>query len=75
MPDSKGGMFVWAPIPKNFSSTMEFWNALVEKTGIIGTPGTAFGPMGEGYIRFALIYTEDKFKELVDIIDKSGILN
>jgi len=74
VPDSKGTMFVWASIPQNFSSSMEFWNELVDKTGVICTPGTAFGPMGEGYVRFALVLPPEQLKEVVDIIDKSGIL-
>ena len=74
VPDSAGTMFVWAPIPEKYSSTMEFWNDLVDKTGIICTPGTAFGPMGEGYVRFALIYPPEKLEEIVNIIDESGIL-
>jgi LL-diaminopimelate aminotransferase len=74
VPDSKGTMFVWAPIPEKFSSSMEFWEALVDKTGVICTPGTAFGPMGEGYVRFALVLPPEKLEEIVDVIDKSGIL-
>lgn len=74
VPDSKGTMFVWAPIPEKFSSSMEFWNELVDKTGVICTPGTAFGPMGEGYVRFALVLPPEQLEEIVDVIDKSGIL-
>ena len=48
VPDSEGTMFVWAPIPKNFVSSEEFWEALIDKTGILCTPGNAFGPAGEG---------------------------
>lgn len=74
VPDSKGTMFVWAPIPKKFKTSMEFWEELVDKTGVICTPGTAFGPMGEGYVRFALVLPENILNEIVEVIDKSGIL-
>lgn len=74
VPDSKGTMFVWAPIPKKFKTSMEFWNELVDRTGVICTPGTAFGPMGEGYVRFALVLPCEQLIEIVDVIDKSGIL-
>ncbi len=74
VPDSQGTMFVWAPIPDKFNSSMEFWEELVDKTGVICTPGTAFGPMGEGYVRFALVLPVDQLSEIVDVIDKSGIL-
>ncbi len=74
VPDSKGTMFVWAPIPPKYKTSMEFWNDLVDKTRVICTPGTAFGPKGEGYVRFALVSTKEKLQEIVDVIDKSGIL-
>lgn len=74
VPDSKGTMFVWAPIPQNFKSSMEFWNALVEKTGVICTPGNAFGPMGEGYVRFALVLPAEQLAEIARIIGESGII-
>ena len=74
VPDSKGTMFVWAPIPEKFNSSMEFWEELVDKTGVICTPGTAFGPMGEGYVRFALVLPAEQLNEIVEVIDKSGIL-
>ncbi|MBR2861650.1 MAG: aminotransferase class I/II-fold pyridoxal phosphate-dependent enzyme [Clostridia bacterium] len=74
VPDSKGTMFVWAPIPDGFASSMEFWEELVDKTGVICTPGNAFGPMGEGYVRFALVLPAEKLTEIVDVIDKSGVL-
>ncbi len=74
VPDSKGTMFVWAPIPEKFKTSMEFWEELVDKTGVICTPGTAFGPMGEGYVRFALVLPTEELNEIVDVIDKSGIL-
>lgn len=66
--NSDGTMFTWLPIPKGYSS-VEFCDLLMEKTGVIGTPGTAFGSNGEGYIRFALVKSVDEFKEIVDVID------
>lgn len=74
IPDSKGTMFIWAPIPKGYSSCMEFWQALADKAGIICAPGTAFGPSGEGYVRFALIHPVEVIEELVDKVDKAGII-
>ncbi len=74
VPDSEGTMFVWAPIPEKYKTSEEFWEALVEKTGVICTPGHYFGPHGEGYVRFALVYPPEKLKEIVDIIGKSGVI-
>lgn len=74
VPDSEGTMFVWAPIPEKYKTSEEFWEVLVEKTGVICTPGHYFGPHGEGYVRFALVYPPEKLKEIVDIIGKSGVI-
>lgn len=72
--DSQGTMFAWAKIPAGFSSSSEFAMELMEKTGVICTPGSAFGSMGENYVRFALVLPPEKLKEMIDVIDKSGIL-
>ncbi len=74
VPDCKGTMFMWAPIPPKFKTSKEFCMALIEKTGIFVTPGTAFGTLGEGYVRFALTKTSEEFREIIKIIDDSGIL-
>ena len=72
--DSQGTMFVWLPLPEGYSDSWEFCEILAEKTGVLGTPGAAFGPSGEGYIRLALVLPETELAEIVDAIDKSGIL-
>lgn len=54
VPNSKGSMFVWAPLPEGYTDSMDFCLQLVEKCGVICTPGCSFGPLGEGYVRFAL---------------------
>lgn len=75
VPDSKGTMFVWAPVPKPFTSSQEFCMNLVEKTGVLCTPGYAFGPLGEGYVRFALVLPVSEIEKIVQAIHESGILN
>ena len=76
VPDSHGSMFVWAKIPEKFSelSTMEFCMKLMDESGVLGTPGSSFGPLGEGYIRFALTLPVEKIKEAVAAIRECGIL-
>ena len=76
VPDSHGSMFVWAKIPEKFSGlgTMDFCMKLMEETGVLGTPGSSFGPLGEGYIRFALTLPAEKIGEAVAAIRDSGIL-
>ena len=74
VPDSKGTMFAWARIPEGFSSSQKFCMELMEKTGVICTPGDAFGSGGEGYVRFALVLPVETIQELIAVIDQSGIL-
>lgn len=72
--DSKGTMFVWAKIPEGFTSSREFCMRLMEETGVICTPGDAFGTMGEGYVRFALVLPVEEIQEMVKAIGESGII-
>ncbi len=74
VPDSAGTMFVWAPIPENYSSSAQFCDDLIEKAGVVATPGSAFGPNGEGYVRFALVLPSDELIKVVEAIDKCGII-
>ena len=74
VPDSQGSMFVWAKIPEGFESSEKFVLELMEKSGVIVVPGTAFGSLGEGYVRFALVYPVEVIEEAVKAIDDSGIL-
>ena len=74
VPKSKGSMFVWAPLPDGYTDSMEFCLELVERCGVICTPGCSFGPLGEGYVRFALTLPPEKIKAAVKEIEKSGIV-
>ena len=74
VPDSQGSMFVWAPIPEGYSSSVEFCFTLLEKTGVLCTPGSAFGTLGEGYVRFALVKTPEEIQEIVQAVAAGGVL-
>ena len=74
VPDGKGTMFVWAPIPEGYAGSEAFALELMEKTGVIVVPGTAFGSLGEGYVRLALVYPVDEIEKAVQAIEESGIL-
>lgn len=67
-------MFVWARIPEKFKTSEEFVMELVEKAGVLVTPGSAFGPSGEGHVRMALVQDEEALNEMIEAIDRSGIL-
>lgn len=67
-------MFVWAKIPDKFKDSETFSRELLEKAGILVTPGSAFGPSGEGYVRLALVREEEVLVQAAGQVDKSGIL-
>ncbi|HJB27717.1 MAG TPA: aminotransferase class I/II-fold pyridoxal phosphate-dependent enzyme [Candidatus Blautia faecavium] len=73
VPDSEGTMFVWAPVPKGYTSR-SFTMALMEKAGVLCTPGDAFGSRGEGYVRFALVLPPEELKKVVQAVKESGVL-
>ncbi len=74
IPDAHGSMFVWAPIPARYTASMDFCMDLLETAGVLCTPGSSFGPHGEGYVRFALVLPPEKIAEALQAIDASGIL-
>ena len=73
VPDSQGTMFVWAKIPEGYESSADFCMKLMERTGVIVTPGSAFGSNGEGYVRMALVVDEEMISEILQVLDESGI--
>ena len=68
-------MFVWAPIPKQYKSSEAFVMDLVEKTGVMVTPGSAFGPSGEGFVRMALVQDREALERAIHAVDESGIFS
>ncbi|MDY4485113.1 MAG: aminotransferase class I/II-fold pyridoxal phosphate-dependent enzyme [Anaerovibrio sp.] len=70
-----GTMFVWAPIPNSYQDSESFVADLLDKTGVLVTPGSAFGPSGEGYVRMALVQSEDTMKKIVEAVAVSGIFD
>lgn len=65
----KATFYIWAPVPKGFSS-INFAKLLLEEAGIVATPGVGFGEAGEGYIRFALTKPIERIKEAVERMKK-----
>ncbi len=74
IPDARGSMFVWAPLPGGYTDSMAFCMELMEKASVLCTPGASFGPHGEGYVRFALVLDEKGIAEALESIRLSGIL-
>ncbi|MGY0692570.1 aminotransferase class I/II-fold pyridoxal phosphate-dependent enzyme [Virgibacillus sp. FSP13] len=71
----KGSIFLWAHVPDGFTSA-GFANKMLDEAGVIMTPGTAFGPSGEGFIRIALSVTTERLEEVVrriEALDLQGV--
>ena len=74
IPRTRGSMFVWAPVPSHYAGSMSFCLDLLEKAGVLCTPGVSFGPHGEGYVRFALVLPPDEIRKALASVRDSGIL-
>ena len=74
MEDSEGTMFAWAKIPAGYTDDVAFVMELVEKSGVLCTPGSSFGTLGKGHVRFALTMPVEKIKEAVEAIAASGMI-
>lgn len=65
--------YVWIPVPRPYTSA-DFAKRLLERAGIVATPGNGFGDAGEGYIRMTLCLPEERLYEATERIRTSGIL-
>ncbi len=72
-PNCHGTLFVWAKLPHGRTDSITFTLELMERSGVIVTPGASFGPAGEGYVRFALVMPPEKIKEAVAAIAAAGL--
>ena len=66
----KATFYVWTRIPKTHKSSIEFSKLVLDKAGIVITPGIGMGKSGEGYVRMALTVSKDRMQEAVDRLKK-----
>lgn len=72
-PNAHGSMFVWAKLPGGRTDSMAFCEELMEKAGVVVTPGASFGPTGEGHVRMALVLPPDQIALAVEAIREAGL--
>ena len=72
-PNAHGSMFVWAKLPGGRTDSMVFCEELMEKAGVVVTPGVSFGPSGEGHVRMALVLPPDQIALAVEAIREAGL--
>jgi LL-diaminopimelate aminotransferase len=63
--------YVWVTVPKGYTSA-SFTAHLLEKAGIVTTPGNGFGAPGEGYIRMTVTTSKERLAEAVERMKKTG---
>ncbi|HTQ55789.1 MAG TPA: aminotransferase class I/II-fold pyridoxal phosphate-dependent enzyme [Bryobacteraceae bacterium] len=68
----RGSMFVWAPLPERYGAggSLEFAKLLMKEALVAVSPGIGFGPLGEGYVRFALVENEHRIRQATRSIGK-----
>lgn len=69
----KSTMFVWAPIPEPYTDSIQFTLDLLDRSDVMVTPGSAFGPSGEGFVRMALVQDPDVLARVVENVKASGL--
>ncbi|MGC9528863.1 MAG: aspartate aminotransferase [Limnospira sp.] len=72
IPKPKAAMYLWAPCPPGMDST-DFALSVLQQTGVVVTPGNAFGAGGEGYVRISLIADRDRLAEAVKRLKEANI--
>ncbi len=68
----KATFYLWLPIPPGFSSSEDFCNQLLEKSGVVVVPGTGFGQYGEGFFRISISPGEEALQEVISRLKQDG---
>lgn len=70
---AKASLYVWAKVPADIKNVEEYCFDLLEKTGVFLTPGTVFGPAGEGYVRVAICQPEAVLQVALERLQTNGV--
>jgi len=62
----QASLYIWFHVPPGYSTSAEFCQVLLKKTGISLTPGSVFGSQGEGYVRLSFTQPDEIFQEALD---------
>jgi LL-diaminopimelate aminotransferase len=68
----KGTIYVWAPVPDGFDSSAAYCEHVLEQAAVVVSPGSAYGPSGEGWFRIALSTPDDRLAEAVERLSRLG---
>ena len=67
----KSTMFLWAQIPEGYGSSEEFALNLLKCSGMLVTPGSSFGAYGEGFVRIALVQSDEVIEQALQALKES----
>ncbi|MCR0611965.1 aminotransferase class I/II-fold pyridoxal phosphate-dependent enzyme [[Clostridium] innocuum] len=67
----KSTMFLWAQIPEGYGNSEEFALNLLKSCGMLVTPGSSFGAYGEGFVRIALVQSDEVIEQALQALMKS----
>ena len=68
----KGTIYVWAPVPAGYESAAAYCEHVLEQTGVVISPGGAYGASGEGFFRISLTTPDERLLEAVERIKQLG---
>jgi LL-diaminopimelate aminotransferase len=68
----KATFYLWLPIPPRYKSCEQFSDEMLEKSGIVVVPGTAFGQGGEGFFRLSLVNPESELDAVIERMGQDG---
>jgi|SRR5215212_2859831 len=68
----KGTIYVWAPVPAGYASAAAYCEHVLEQTGVVISPGGAYGASGEGFFRISLTTPDERLVEAVERIRQLG---
>ena len=68
----KSTIYVWAPVPEGFESSEAYCEHVLERAGVVLTPGAVYGPAGEGWFRISLTTPDDRLLEAVERLGTLG---
>ncbi len=68
----KGTIYIWAPVPAGYDSAAAYCEHVLEQTGVVISPGGAYGASGEGFFRISLTTPDERLLEAVERIRRLG---
>jgi LL-diaminopimelate aminotransferase len=69
VPAPKGTIYIWVPVPEGHTS-VSFAELVLDQAAVVVSPGSAYGPNGEGYVRLSLTLADERLIEAVGRIEE-----